>query len=110
MGTLNLKTIFSIFLQKQTIWNLKNKTTPKQTNNNKKKKTKQNPALISEQSYNLKSFHQDMNMTDQVTEHCLVTQEDAWPQLYSANLIHFFTQLGIYITEELKSPYGCNNP
>lgn len=42
-----------------------------------RKKTKQNPALISEQSYNLKSFHQDMNMTDQVTEHCLVTQEDA---------------------------------
>lgn len=108
MGTLNLKTIFSIFLQKQAIWNLKNKTTPKQTNNNKKKKKK--PALISEQSYNLKSLHQDMNMTDQVTEHlscytgrCLTTAV----QCKSDSL---FTQLGIYITEELKSHYGCNNP
>lgn len=41
----------------------------KQITARKKKQKTKNPALISEQSYNLKSFHQDMNMTDQVTEH-----------------------------------------
>lgn len=106
MGTLNLKTIFLIFLQKQTIWNLKNKTKNPQTS----KQQQKNPALNSEQSYNLKSFYQDMSMTDQVTEHlpcytgrCLTTAVQ-----YKSD--SFFTQLGIYITEELKSPYGCNNP
>lgn len=108
MGTLNLKTIFSIFLQKQTIWNLKNKTTPKQTNNNNKKT--QTPALISEQSYNLKSFHQDMNMSDQVTEHLSCYTGRCLTTTVQCKSDPFFIQLGIYITEELKSPYGCNNP
>lgn len=75
-----------------------------------KQTTTKKPALISEQSYNLKSFYQDMSMTDQVTEHlpcytgrCLTTAVQ-----YKSD--SFFTQLGIYITEEIKSPYGCNNP